>query len=488
MNNESKYKESNRRILSGFAWQGVTKLFVQLVTWGSTIYVARILDPTDYGIMAITGVFIALLTIFVQLGLSQGLVHKPEITERQEDAVFYFSILAALLAYGMLYLAAPSIADFYNLPELTSILRVASLSLIVASIKAVPFALAMRAMNFKYRSIVEMFASFSSAISVVVLVTHGYGVWSLIWAYLISSAVGSLAYLPLLKRIPRIGFRNTGAKDLFSYGLKIAANNVLYFFYSKSDIFLIGKFMGDKLLGFYSMAFELASIPLDKIGMIFSQVAFPALSRLQDDPEQSRQVFLRMHRYLLVVSYPIFIGLALVAEDLIVLLLTEKWLPMIPILQVLCFVGLLRVSGMILNPVLNARGKAGLVLKYAIFSAVVLPLSFLVGVGYGMNGVLAVWVIAYPILYSILLRYCLRDLEVGFMRFVSTHVSTWVASGLMIAAVYFVHSVSKDWSLSLRLVTEILVGALAYVCTYLIFFLEEAKEVRTGLKLLRGKG
>ena len=484
-NDTPKPDDLRRKVVSGFAWQGATKLFVQAATWGSTIVVARILVPADYGILAVSGVFTGLLAMLVEMGLSYGLIQKQNVTRQQEDGVFYISLCTGLLLYGLLFLSAPAIARFYNMEILSTVLRVAGLGLIIGSLKGVPLAIAMRRMDFRYRSLTEMATNLTSAITVVTLAVYGFGVWSLVYAYLLAHLLESIIYLRLLKRFPDPRFTWSTVADLFSYGAKITTNNLLYFVYSRADVMIIGKLLGEKLLGYYSMAFQLATIPLDKIGSIFNQVTFPAMARLQSDPQESRRLFLDLHRHLLIIAWPIHVGLALVADDLIVLLLTEKWQPLVPILQAFCVINMLRVSGMLFPPVLNGRGKAGLVLRYAMVSTIVLPLAFMIGANYGIMGVMIAWMLAYPPLYLLLLTHCLRDLKLPLKQFLHSATSAAVATLLMGLAVFACGKMTPELPGAVRLGVMIPMGAAVYAGTFFLLFKGQIKQVRDGFRMLR---
>jgi O-antigen/teichoic acid export membrane protein len=477
----------HRRVLSGFAWQGATKVVVQTLSWASTIVAARFLLPTDYGLVAISGVFTEVLALLVELGLSYGLIQKAQTTPEQEDAVFYFSIGVSLLAYAVLFAGAPLVAGFYGNPLLTLLLRVAGLGLILGSLKGVPLAIAMRRMDFRHRSLVEMAANLTSAVTVVTLAVTGHGVWSLVLGFLAGQTVGVALFLPAFHRVPRPHLSFAPIAELFGYSMRITANNLLYYVYSRADVIIIGKLLGERILGFYSMAFQLATIPLDKVGSIFNQVTFPAMARLQDDPEASRKLFLDLHRHLLIISFPILLGLAIVADDLIVLLLTDKWRPLVPALQGLCLVNLLRVSGILLAPVLNGRGHAGLVLRYSVTSAILLPAAFYLGARHGLMGVIAAWALAYPPLYLILLVNCLRDLGLPIRAFLRSGLSAAVSAAIMTAAVLLVKDLAQGAALPVRLPLSVATGALAYAGAMFLLFRGEVDRFRKGLAVLRNR-
>lgn len=474
-----------RQVLSGFGWQGATKAVVQTFSWVSTVVVARLLAPSDYGTVAVSEVFIAALAMFVELGLTYGLIQKPRTTVQEEDGVFYFNVAVSLAAYGLLFAVAPLVAGFYDNPVLSAVLRVAGIGLVLGSIKAVPLAIAMRRMDFRYRSLAEMGAMFIGSVTVITMAFQGFGLWSLIAGFLASQFAGAAAFLPAFRRLPRPHLSLKLIRDVLSYGLKITGTSTLAFIYSRADVTIIGKVLGERILGYYSMAFQLATIPLDKIATIFNQVTFPSMSRIQDNPEESRKLFLELHRHLLIITYPVLLGLALVADDLVLLLLTEKWLPIVPVLQGLCAVNLLRVSGTTLPPVLNGRGKAGVVLRYAAISAVVLPAAFLVGAHYGLTGVVAAWAVAYPPLYLLLLLNCLRDLGIPFGAFLRLTVSAAVSCAIMVGVVLGVKVLGHDLNPWVRLGMEVGSGAGAYVGSFLLLFRDQIDQIRKGFAMLR---
>ena len=459
----------NLPILRSFAWVSVTKIVVQSIVWLTTLVVARILDPSDYGVMAIAGIFLTLLTLVVEIGMSQGLIQKADTSRQEEDSVFYLSLAVSICAYALLYVSAPHIASFYGLDTLTQILRVAGVALILGSIQAVPVAIAMRRMDFRYKSRVELASNLTSAAVVVTLATGGFGVWSLVWGFVALNLVGALAYLPILRRIPRPSFSIDHAHDVIQYGLKITANQLLYLVYSRADIFVIGKFLGERAAGHYSMAFHLITLPLDKIGSLFNQIAFPAMARLQADPVRSQDTFLDMQRYLLLVCLPLLFGIAVVAEDLVVLVLTDKWRPIVPIIQALSVVSALRLSGTLISAVMNGRGRAGTMLRITVLYAIFLPLGFVIGVQFGIKGVVLAWLIVYPVIYIYFLHTCLAELTISFRRYWSCIKPAYTASMMMIIGVRLFHLNLSEATPIYRLASEIALGAAIY-CGYFLLF------------------
>jgi O-antigen/teichoic acid export membrane protein len=472
-------------ILSGFAWQGATKLVVQLTSWASTLFVARLIAPSDYGIVAAASVFVELLILVTDMGLSQGLIQKPQTSKQEEDGVFFISLAVGTVGYLLIFAAAPLIAGFYQMPVLTDLLRLICLGVIFGSLKTVPLAIAMRRMDFRYRSLVEMSSSLMMTLTVIVLAVSGFGVWSLAWGPVVSNMMMAIGYLPLLGRVPRPIFSLREVMGTISFGIKVMGTTMLYFGWSRADVMVIGKVLGERMLGYYSMAFQLAVLPLDKIATIFNQVMFPALSRLQSDQQGSREIFLQLHRYLLIISYPILFGMAAVADDMIRLLLTDKWAPIVPFFQALCLVSGLRITATLMPPVLFARGKPEVVMRYNMLALLALPPAFIVGAQFGLAGVVGAWLVVYPLLFVYLSRRCLGELDVSWRALVSSAAPAVFATIAMVAAVVAFRQFAQDLSLWLRLSSSVALGATVYLGVLSLLFRERISDLRHRLVLLK---
>ncbi|MCI0557226.1 MAG: oligosaccharide flippase family protein, partial [Nitrososphaera sp.] len=224
-----------RSVVSGFAWQGATNLFGQVITWACTIFVARILDPSDYGIMAVANVMTGILML-ANMGFTQALIQKEQLTQQEEDGIFVLGLAINAVAYLVLYLLAPVLATFYQMELLTDVVRVAGLALLLGSIRAVPYATVMRNMDFRYRSLVEVGANLTSAVAVVALALKGFGVWSLIAGFVVTNLVSTAAFLPSFRRIPSLRFSVSAVADLFAFSMKVTANSLLSFIYRRADV------------------------------------------------------------------------------------------------------------------------------------------------------------------------------------------------------------------------------------------------------------
>jgi len=443
------------------------------------------MSPADYGVVAISGVFTGFLFIVTDMGFMSSLINMKEVDQEDYDSVFWLNILLSLGLFIILYLMAPVIAAFYRSDILVDVIRVSALVLPLRSLKIVPLAIALRGMNFKYRALVEMLGQFVTATSSIIMAYSGYGVWSLVLAVIIGQTVVAVAYLPLMKGVPKLIVNFDRIKNIVPYGMFITGSDMLGFITKRSDVMIIGLFLPEKVVGYYSMGFQLATMPLDKVGALFNRIAFPAISRAKDQTPFARSLFTNMHKYLLVIAYPILIGMALLAKDIVVLLLTEKWLPIVPIIQALCVLNLLRVSGMIMPFAISGLGFAKKTFNYALLSSIVLPLAFYVGAQFGLEGVLVSWFIAYPIFYVFLLFILLPKLKLPISKFLETFRTSVTCSIIMAVFLYSCKPYIKTGYDIVDLVLVILTGMTIYIASYYIFFRHELLKMRKRIKEIR---
>jgi O-antigen/teichoic acid export membrane protein len=472
------YEQVKKKVLSGFAWQGSTKVLMQAFSWATTVIVARLLSPGDYGIVAIAGVFIGILTLITEMGLSEGLINKEHISPEERDSIFWFSLLLGAGMYAVLFLAAPFIAAIYKMEVLTAIMRVSGLTLLLASLRVVPLAVAMRRMDFRYFSLVELAAAITATVTVVSLAFLGHGAWSLVWGLLASKTVAVLAYLPLLGAFPKWRMDLHQIRATVVFGTKLMAANIMSSSWREAPVVIIGLILGQSAAGYYTMANQFAQIPLNKLGSIFNTIAFPATSRLKHQKTEAASLFLRLHRYLLMVTFPLLLGLTVVAEDVIVFLLSDKWAPVVPVLQILCVANLLRVSMMLLLPVLKGCGNADRILQFHLAACIIMPIGYVAGAQFGIVGVAAAWLVAFPGLYLFLAYSLIRELEISFHDFAGSVRAGLAASTIMVLTVFTFQALSADYETLVRLVVSILLGMAVYFLALVILHGDDLRQLK----------
>lgn len=459
------YKKS---VLSGFAWEASTKAIVQVMSWVSTIWVARILNPDDYGIVAISGIFTGLCQMLAGLGLSAGVVNRKSITPNEVRSVFYLTLLTGAALYLLLFAISGPVARWYDLPELQLVLQVAGTVVVISSIAIVPGAMIMRDLNFRYTALTNMGANFVLIVSTLTMAIMGMGYWSLILATLVSQIFIAILYLSAGKISFKGWIQFREIVDVFSYSAKMLGSNLTSYANHQIGQIYSSTFLGQTSTGILQMAYTLAGLPMSKIGEIFDKVAFPSISRMKDDIEQASRVFLLMHRYLFMITCPMFIGIALIAEEMIVVLIGEKWLPAVLPLQLFCLLNIFRISGQLVPKVLAGMGNINASLKFQVITAIALIIALRIGVEFGLLGMLLAWLIAYPCVYIPLLLDMRKTLHITLLEFIGSVLPSLLASIVMVASVTFA---MKAMALEPSLITmmiKIALGGVTYAIAYLI--------------------
>lgn len=339
-------------------WSAVERLSTQGVQFLLSIIIARLLLPTDYGLIAMLTIFLAIAQTFIDSGFANALIQRQQRTEADFATVFYFNIAISVIIYLLLYLAAPLIASFYEEPQLVAITRVVGLILIINSFGIVQQAQLTIALDFKRQAIASLAGVTAGGVLGVWMAYSGYGVWALVSQTLLSGLL-RVAMLSLFSRWrPRASFSKESFRVLFSFGSKLLLSSLLHTLYTNLYTLIIGKRFPTSDLGYFNRAQTLAQFPSTNFTNIIVRAVYPIQTRLQNDDEQLYAVFLKYLRMSCYLIFPIMIAFCAVAEPLVELLLKEKWLPAVPLLQILCFAYMWDPVMKINHNMLNVKGRS----------------------------------------------------------------------------------------------------------------------------------
>ena len=469
------------------AWLSVSKLIIQIASWVSTILVARLLTPDDYGIVAISGIFIGIMTIITDLGMTAGVINADKLSDTQRDTVFWVNVLLGLATFTIAWTSAPFIAKYYQLAELTDVIRTAALTLIITGIRVVPYAMTMRGLNFKRVSIIETIGQGVNISVAISLAYAGFGYWAIVYSVIAYQLVATLLYSLYLGGLPKLQLHIASSKSILTFGIKDLTSASLFYIIDYAPTFIISTRLGQAVTGNYAMAYSLAQMPMEKIGAIFNQVIFPSFSRLKTEAGEARSLFINLHKYLLFITAPMLLGVAIVADDLIILLLGEKWAGSGPILQLICVLNLLRISAMICAPAIKGMGRINSIIKYQILYALTLPVALAIGVNWGAEGAIIAWIILFPWVYSYVYFKLREILHFSFLELVKPLVPVFISSAIMTLGVLLVTDTASSMALHYRLALSITAGALLYALCYMTLFRRELSNNMTALKTLFGK-
>lgn len=446
------------------AWYGVTRLWGQLLSWGVSILLARLLMPADYGLFAIAVSITMLVEMLQDFGLGTAIVQRQELTRPQLNAVFWVVVTSSLAITTTTFLTAEWIGVFYAEPRLTWVLRVLCLTFLLNSLGMVPYSLLTKALNLRHRSLADVSGTTIGSGAALVLAYLGFGVWALVLGQLTRATVINGMLFVLSRWTPGLEVSREGLGDVLLFGVRIASMHIIGNLSPTTSVFILARVLGGAAVGLFSMAQSLAEAPHRISTAIINQVSFPVFSRLQGEPELLASYFLKISKYLAVISLPVQVGLILVSADLVPVLLSAKWEAMVAPFQIICLESTVVVLTLTASPLLTALGRANLLLGRSFFSVSTMIAATLLGVPFGLTGVALARLIAMIPLRLTLLLPCLWALEVRMGTYLRQLISPALATALMAGAVVIArHALAADGSPVERLVVSVVAGAATYV-------------------------
>jgi O-antigen/teichoic acid export membrane protein len=385
-------------VKSAVIWRSGSQALAQLVAWGSTLAVIRILDPSDYGIFAMTQVVMALLSFLGGYGFASSLIQDRAINERKIRQAFGMLLLVNAATALVQLALAPLAAAYYRTPLVTELLALQALIILSTPFIALPEVLLTREMDFKRPAIVNLVATVISACVALGCALSGLGVWTLVFAPLSAfwtRAIG-LMIAARFKYLPSFHF--SGAGGMFNFGLLLLGSHFLWTVITQADVFIAGRYLEPRELGLYAEALFLTQIIATKFVPALNSVAFPAYAGLQDDLSALSFSFLKAVRLIMLVTCPLYFGLATVAPSAVEVILGQKWLAMAPLVSILALSMPAFTLHILFAPAINAIGHPRVTLRASLFGAAIMPPAFLAGMQWGVTGLAWTWVVAFPLL------------------------------------------------------------------------------------------
>lgn len=447
-----------KKALSATLWSSADFFIRQGLQFLVSIVLARILSPEEFGTIALLFLFTGIASALVDSGFSAALIQKQDSTHLDESTVFWFTIIASIVMALLLSLLSPSIADFYAMPTLVPLTILMAVNIIINALGAVHATLLTKQLDFKTQLKIGAWASLLSGVLAIVMAFMGHGIWALA-AQMVCASLISTALLWLFKPWrPRFAFSKESAKSQFSYGGYLLAASLIDIIYTRGYTLLIGKFYSVRDLGFYSRAEGVRQLPVSGLSSVLVRVAFPLFSAAAHDKVLLRRGMQFATRAMMLINVPMMMGLAVAAHPLVLVLLGEQWLPMVPLLQVLCIGGILWPLHVLNLNVLTAQGHSKLFFRLEFIKKLLGILFLIVGSFYGVLGI--AWSqVGYSVFaFFINAHYTKQHLNYGVLAQTQDFI-TILAIGVVMALLVFL----LDRQLSLVPVLQLLVLVLVGV-------------------------
>lgn len=451
--------------LTGARWTVASRIGLQLVTWPITIVVIRLLEPGDYGLFAIALLFTGFIALFSELGLGVALVQASTIDEPMARA----ACTLVLLLNGAVALAiiavAPWVADVYDTPDVTLVMRVLTLELLFGALAAVPQALLERQLQFRSLALAQMAGGIAGAATTLTAALLGAGVWALVAGALVLALVRSSLLIMFHGRLVWPGrVRMAIVRPMVHFSSQVVAGRALWYWYGQADQLVVGKLLNAVQLGFYSVAAQLAMLPVGKAMEAVNRVAFPILSRARANPESLREMHLRVIGMLALYGLGVCWGLAAVAPEFVAVVLGAKWQAATTPVAMLSIIAPLRMLCALNNTTATAVGAPQAATKELAFAAVVIPLAVTAGAWRGgLAGAATAWLVAFPIVYLVSNRLTCAAIGLAAREGLRPLVAPLFSGCVMFASIWFVRRMlASDTPVALLLGAEIFTGAAVY--------------------------
>lgn len=355
-----------QKTASGLKWSTLERFSTQGISFAINIMIARILSPTAYGIIGMISIFLAISGVFVGGGFGAALIRKQNRTETDYSTVFYYNMAVSLFFYALLFVLAPFVAQFYDTPVLTTIIRVIGLNVVIGAVGSIQSTKLNIAIDFKTQTIISVIAVIVSGTIGILMAHSGYGVWALVFQSLAATFLKTVLLWVFIRWKPNWKFSIDSFKELFGFGSKLMLAELLNAIYLNIYEVVIGKKFSAADLGFFTRAKGMVQLPSSNITNVIQRVTFPVMSEMQDNTEKLGTNYRKLLKMSAFIIFPLMMLLASLSEPLIKILLTEKWLPAVPLIQVLCFSYMFYPIHAINLNLLQVKGRSDLFLKLEI--------------------------------------------------------------------------------------------------------------------------
>ena len=455
-----------QKIKSGVSWQLLSKLIRQLFSWGITFYVIRLLEPSDYGIVAITSVLVTFMSNFSELGMGAAIINFEKIGKKQLKQVFTMSLLVNLLLFSCIFVSAPFISDFYDNQNLTDALRVTALYILISIFFVVPNAFLYRKLMLKEKAIIDVGSGMIEGLVALTLAINGYGYWSLIIAALVSYSSRALMYCYRSGFFIGLTLNFSNIKSMLVYGGFTSINRALVVLCLKIDVIIVAKLMGTEKAGSYNVAHSLTMMPLDKVGEIINQVGLSGFSKARNDENGIEKGLSFTIGLLALIAFPVFWGIASIASYIELFILGGNWSGVGNLIAILCLLMPFRVLGLIVETAINSLGKPHANGWLLFLQALLNALAVILFYEGGLEPVCKALVIAYLIYYFVQSFY-LSTLVKNYSKILLKRVLKPFISGVLMYVILQNLETYLEANFT-GLLCTILIGSIVYFSLVLI--------------------
>ncbi|MFM5923940.1 MAG: lipopolysaccharide biosynthesis protein [Novosphingobium sp.] len=470
-----------RHAVQGVIWTYLSFAGSKLLVFASTVVLARLLLPTEFGLVGFALLAIGYMDTVGDFGISSALIYEHERIEEAADVAFVVSLIAGLFWFGLAYFAAPYVADFFREPEVVPIMRVMGIAFVINALGNTQDAILRRNLAFKKRLIPDFAMAGFKGLCSVAFALAGWGVWSLVWGQLIGAAAATIALWAVVPWRPGLNATWRAARNMLSYGGHIVSVNIVSAIVHDADYLIVGRMLGATALGYYTIAYRTPELLITTVIWVIGKVTFPVYAKLRNDPAALANAFLVTLRYLSLVTLPAGLGLAFLGGTFVTTFYGDKWMPAALTMQALAVAGAMRSLGSHAGDVYKATGRPSILTKLGLLRAAVIIPAMIWGARYGIFGVAVAQLIVTMASTLLNLIVAGRILSLSPWILLGEFRSAAVASAAMIGTLVMVQPLLAATPDLIRLILDACIGAATYLACVLLIDRSTLLEARDAL-------
>jgi O-antigen/teichoic acid export membrane protein len=448
-----------QKTVKGLSWSIIDQIGNQGISFIVGIILARLLSPREFGLIGMITIFIALSESFINSGFSDALIRKKNCTNTDYSTVFYFNLIVGILFTAILYFSAPAIATFFDESELIPIVRVMGIILIIDSLTIIQRTILTKRIDFKLQTRISIIASIGSGVVAIIMAFNGYGVWSLVIQRISRQALNSFFLWLWNNWRPKLIFSIKSFKELFGFGNKLLISGLISTIFQNIYYFIIGKFFSTETLGYYTKANDFNRVPSEGLNGVISRVSYPVLSTIQDDKPRLKQNYQKLLRSTMFITFILMLGMAAVAEPMILTLIGEKWRQSIIYLQLLCFVGMMYPLHALNLNMLKVLGRSDLFLKLEILKKFLAIPTIIIGIYWGVEALILGMIVNSQIAYFLNSYWSGKFIDYPTKEQISDILPSFLLALSMSIAVFLIGQILQLEPI-MKLVIQIMSGAI----------------------------
>ena len=472
----------------GVGWGFADNILGLGITAAANIILARILSPADFGIIGMTAIFMTLSTSLVDSGFTGALTRKKDAVKADFDTVFYFNLAVSCLLYAVLFFCSPFIARFFKEPILVPVIRILGISLVINAFGIVQKIILVRRIDFRTQAWISLVSSFAAAVAAVVMAFYGFGVWSLVVLQVGKLAVNTILLWSVSKWHPGLCFSRKSFRDMFSFGGRLLITSIISAIWSEMYSFIIGKMYSSSVLGQYSRADKVKNMVTSNVSSVMQKVSYPVLASIQDEGERQINVYRKILKTTVLISFTAVFGVWAVAGPFILTFFGDQWLPAVGYLRIMCFSGLFLPLMMCSVNVINADGRSDITLVLEILKTVMGLIPVVFGIIFSVEALLWSMVGVSFILFVVHAAYVSKVIHYSVGRQLADILPTLCVSIVMALIVNAMNMLAiPQW---LLLLLQICAGGTIVVLAYeFVYKSTEYRDIKNELfRLIRKIG